>query len=431
MPRGFDKRAWIVVAMLFAFMLINFADKAILGLAAGPIMQELKLTHTQFGQVGSSFFLFFSLSAIVVGFVVNRVQTKWALAVMAAAWALIQLPMLMVVGLPFLMANRIILGAGEGPAYPVALHASYKWFPNEKRPLPTSVIALGGAFGTGVVAPGITYVILNYSWHAAFGLLGVLGLVWVMVWLVVGREGPLSANAGHAADTGAIHLPYARLLTCRTVVGTMVVGFCAYWLLTLAVVWLPNYLVKGAGYSPTATGWIVTLPAFSQIIFSPAICTLSERLKLREVSSRVSRAVLASSCVLVAGILTFALPQVAPGAVQIAIITLAFSVGAVIFALGHVMVAEVTPVGQRGAMLGILNAVMSLAGIFAPLAMGMVVDVGINDADGFRTGFMIAGALVVVGSMLGLLLINPEADLRRFSRRADDTLALKPLATRA
>jgi hypothetical protein len=52
-----DKRAWAVVAMLFLFMLINFADKAVLGLSAGPIIEELKLTHTQFGQVGSSFFL--------------------------------------------------------------------------------------------------------------------------------------------------------------------------------------------------------------------------------------------------------------------------------------------------------------------------------------------------------------------------------------
>jgi MFS transporter, ACS family, D-galactonate transporter len=53
-------RAWIVVGLLFLFMLINFADRAVLGLAAVPIMQELGLSHTQFGLIGASFFTFFS-----------------------------------------------------------------------------------------------------------------------------------------------------------------------------------------------------------------------------------------------------------------------------------------------------------------------------------------------------------------------------------
>jgi hypothetical protein len=39
-------RAWIVLGLLFLFMLINFADRAVLGLAAVPIMQELGPSHT-------------------------------------------------------------------------------------------------------------------------------------------------------------------------------------------------------------------------------------------------------------------------------------------------------------------------------------------------------------------------------------------------
>jgi MFS family permease len=67
------KRAWTITGLLFLCMLVNFADKAVVGLAAVPIMQELELTPKQFGLVGSSFFFLFSLSAILVGFVANRV----------------------------------------------------------------------------------------------------------------------------------------------------------------------------------------------------------------------------------------------------------------------------------------------------------------------------------------------------------------------
>ena len=36
-------RAWVVVVLLFIFMVINFADKGVIGIAAVPIMQELEL----------------------------------------------------------------------------------------------------------------------------------------------------------------------------------------------------------------------------------------------------------------------------------------------------------------------------------------------------------------------------------------------------
>ena len=62
--------------MLFIFMLINFADKAVLGLSAVPVMHELELNHTQFGLIGTSFFVFFSIGAIATGFLVNQVPTK-------------------------------------------------------------------------------------------------------------------------------------------------------------------------------------------------------------------------------------------------------------------------------------------------------------------------------------------------------------------
>ena len=117
------KGAWKITFLLFLFMLVNFADKIVVGLAGVPIMKDLKLDAEQFGQLGSSFFLLFSISAIVVGFIVNRVATRWVLLVLAVIWALAQFPMVGTVGLGTLMICRIILGAGEGPAPSVATHA--------------------------------------------------------------------------------------------------------------------------------------------------------------------------------------------------------------------------------------------------------------------------------------------------------------------
>ena len=148
------KGAWKITFLLFLFMLVNFADKIVVGLAGVPIMTDLKLQPEQFGLLGSSFFFLYSIAAIVVGFIVNRVETRWVLLVLAAIWALAQFPMVGTIGFGTLLICRIILGAGEGPAGAVAVHAIYKWFPDEKRTLPTAILSQGSAFGVDLRGSG-------------------------------------------------------------------------------------------------------------------------------------------------------------------------------------------------------------------------------------------------------------------------------------
>jgi ACS family D-galactonate transporter-like MFS transporter len=210
-------QAWLMVALLFLFMVINFADKAVIGIAAVPIMDELKLSPREFGLLGSSFYLLFAVSAVVTGFIVNRVETRWALLVMGFVWALTQFPMLGTVGFATLAACRVALGAGEGPAYPVALHSTYKWFPNELRTLPTAVVAQGAGIGILVALPVLNWVIVHYSWHWAFGVLGIAGLAWTAAWLLLGREGPLTAAAAAAATGRVERVAYAQLFLSPTI----------------------------------------------------------------------------------------------------------------------------------------------------------------------------------------------------------------------
>src|SRR5512140_990327 len=217
------KGAWKITFLLFLFMLVNFADKIVVGLAGVPIMTELKLEPEQFGLLGSSFFFLFSISAIVVGFIVNRIETRWVLLVLAAIWALAQFPMVGTVSFTTLLICRVILGAGEGPAASVAVHAIYKWFPAEKRTLPTAILSQGSAFGVIVAVPALNWVIVNHSWHYAFGALGVVGLIWVAAWLALGKEGPLEEISASAVAEPKI--PYLQLLTSRTFIGCVAATF--------------------------------------------------------------------------------------------------------------------------------------------------------------------------------------------------------------
>ena len=202
------KGAWGITALLFLFMLINFADKVVVGLAAQPIMKDLGLDPEKFGLIGSSFFFLFAVSAVLVGFITNRVPAKRTLLIMALVWSIVQFPMLGTVSIEVLIACRIILGAGEGPAAPVATHAAYKWFPDSLRGLPTAIIAQGSALGVIVAVPALNWVIINYSWHWAFGALGIVGLIWAVLWLIFGREGTLVDPPVSEAGGSNDRVPY-------------------------------------------------------------------------------------------------------------------------------------------------------------------------------------------------------------------------------
>jgi MFS transporter, ACS family, D-galactonate transporter len=411
-----NRNAWTAVVLVFLFMLINFADKAVIGLASVPIMLDLGLNHRQFGLLGSAFFLLFSLSGVVVGFLANRIGTKVLMLVMGIVWAAALLPMSVSANFGMLLASRVVLGAAEGPAFPVAVHSVYKWFGDQRRALPTSVVASGAAFGTGLVAPLITWIIVHYGWHAAFGTLGGVGLAWACLWFVFASEGPIDQDATAGGATAAQRISYRRLLLSRTAMGVFLAGFAAYWIIALNLVWLANYLIKAVHLSATQAGWVITLPSILQMGFAPLCAYLSMALRRRGFSSRISRGVLGSICVVVAGIALACVPFAGSGALEIGLVGLSCSIGSVIFTLGTTLIGEISPASQRGAMLGITNSIHTLAGLCAPFLMGLLVDIDADPIAGFRTGYLYAGVLVALLGSTAAILIDPEADVLNFQR---------------
>ena len=105
--------------------------------------------------------------------------------------------------------------------------------------------------------PALNWIIVNHSWHHAFGALGVVGLMWVVAWFLLGREGPLVQTVATAADT---RIPYSRLLTSRTFIGCVVATFGAYWALSLGLTWFTPFIVKGLGFTQQQAGFISIMP---------------------------------------------------------------------------------------------------------------------------------------------------------------------------
>ena len=413
-----------MTALIFLFMLINFADKVVVGLAAQPIMAELHLTPEQFGLIGSSFFFLFALSAVIVGFITNHVPTRHTLLVMAIVWSLVQFPMLGTVSLEVLIACRIILGAGEGPAAPVATHAVYKWFPDSLRGLPTAIIAQGSALGVIIAVPALNWIIVNYSWHWAFGALGIVGLLWAGLWLIFGREGTLVDPPVRHAAGGGERVPYRYLLTCPSIVAACCAGFASYWGLALGLTWFTSYLVGGLGYTQKLGGNLSILPWILGMFVVLGGGFISQRLKKAGVSSRLSRGAFASATVILGGAILPFVGSMPTPELKLALVVVGGAIGSTIYVVIPMIVSELTPQPQRAGMLAITTSVVTLAGVLAPLVMGAMVQKAATPMLGYERGYLVLGILLIAGGLIGLLFIRPELDRKRLSAHA---VALPPL----
>ncbi|NPU12121.1 MFS transporter [Bradyrhizobium sp. 83002] len=405
------KGAWKITFLLFLFMLVNFADKIVVGLAGVPIMSELNLSAEQFGLLGSSFFFLFSIAAIVVGFVVNKVPTRWVLLVLALIWAVAQFPMVGTVGFTTLLICRIILGAGEGPAASVAIHAVYKWFPDEKRALPTAILSQGSAFGVILAVPALNWIIVNHGWHYAFGALGIVGLMWSAAWLWLGREGPLADI--ESADMREQRVPYLQLLTSRTFVGCVAATFGAYWALSLGLTWFTPFLVKGLGFSQAQAGFISILPWVFGACVVLTTGFASQMLMARGVSTRMARGVLGATPLVIGGILMACMAHVDGASAKIALLVVGSGLCGSIYVVCPPMIGEFTPVAQRGAAMAIYGALYTLAGIVAPVVMGKMIQASGSLLDGYMSGFTINAVIMVISGLLGLALLWPNTERAR------------------
>ncbi|NEB41538.1 MFS transporter [Streptomyces sp. SID14515] len=417
-----DRRAWLVTAMIVMFMVINFADKAVLGLAAHPIMEELDISKSTYGAISSSFYVLFSLSGLVVGFFSTRISSHVLLCVMTALWAVVQLPVLVVAAVPTLIAGRVLLGAAEGPAASMSMHALYKWFPAERRAFPSALQISGAALGTLISAPLLTWVITAHGWRAAFASLAVVSAGWSLVWFLMGQDGPYGEEhparhgtgpADRPGVTATTPVPYRRLLLNGTVIGSIASAFGASWALSLSSAWLPVYLSSQLDMTPARAATTISIISGLSLVLLLAVSPVVDALKSRGVSSRWSSGALQGGAVVVAGCAMASFPLVDATGPRLILIAVAFGGHAIAIPLHYVTTAEVVPTGRRGAVFGIVAATGTLPGLVAPFLSGRVIDGAASEQAGYATVFLIAAAVMVVSGAAAMSAIHPERDAPR------------------
>lgn len=444
-----NRRAWLITGMLVIFQMINFADKAVLGLVAEPAMRELGLSASEFGFIGSAFFFLFAVSAVCVGFLAARVPTRWILLAMGVCWSVLQFPMLLGGGAAVLLVTRVVLGAAEGPATPTALHHVHGWFPARERGLPSTLVAIGSTLGPIVAAPILAYIIAHpqWGWRWAFGFLGGVGLVWSAAWWLVAKEGPYShlkqAQQGHtpctAPDQGSQgdsiaqksdtlkHVPIFRVFSSSMFIIATLAGAGCFWAQGFLTTWSPRYLSAVVALSPEMVGLVSTFPWLFGALTLAVLGYASRVMMRRGISVYLSLGATLGFVLLLSGVCFLILPhQQGYAAVTLLVVGAGL---AMTFPLAPTAAAFCVASRQRGAVMATLTAIASLGGIVAPVMVGSLMEragylqagKGVPQtlemtarlAEGMNASFVYIGCYLVVVGLVSMLCLNPDRTARK------------------
>lgn len=405
-----SKRAWAVTCMIVLFATINWADKAIIGIVAQPLQEELGFTATQIGFAGSAFFFLFSISGALVGFLGDRFQIKWILFTLAALWGFIQFPIVLSGTYAVLILTRILLGAAEGPATAMANTAVFQWFPPKRRGFPAALVTAGPSLAKIAAAPTLALILNKWGWQACFVFMGIVSVIWCVTWFFIGKDGPYGKAATTQSSTNKRPRINTKVFKTRTFWGALISSSTVYGIVAASITWLPSFFEKGLGYSRLESGIMFGIPSIFAMIILFSVSIFTDKLSSRGTSSRITRVFTSAIFMIIGGSVLILLPFATSSFYMFLILIVGYGCVGVVIPLMNAVISQISPVQNIASTLGIFLALQNLSGLVSPTMVGYVVESAVVAKDGFALAYQIMGISIVIGGLLALYLMYPERD---------------------
>jgi MFS family permease len=386
-----------VVILLVLSVSINYVDRGNLSIAAPLLKDELGISASQLGILLSSFFWTYAACQILAGWLVDRFEVNWVLAVGFFLWSIATASTGLVHGFAMLLTLRLLLGIGESVAYPCYSKILAAHFHEHQRGLPNALIDAGTKVGpaVGTLVGGI--FMARFGWRPFFIVLGLGSLFWLPGWVKWMPRGPGIAE-GHPSGIPSIPDILRRRSAWATFLGLFCSNYFWYFLLT----WLPFYLVRERHFSMNLMATVGSTAYFVTASATTMAGWLSDRFIAAGATPTRVRKTCTGAGLGGATIILGAAWVSNPVASMVFLMLGCMSYG--VFASSHWAITQ-TIAGPRaaGRWSGLQNFVGNLAGVAAPAITGFVVD----KTGQFFWAFAVSAAVALAGSMVYLFLLGP------------------------
>lgn len=406
------KRRYVAI-FLFANLFINYMDRATLSVAAPEIAKHFNWAPATMGLVFSSFLWTYCFCLIPWGWMSDRLGTRKINGVSVTMWSLAAIFTGVASGFGSMLASRLALGVGEAASFPTAGKVVRQWFPTKERGLATAIFNAGTFAGPAVSAPMVAWLVLHTGWRMAFVVTGVVGLVWVVLWLSLfnlpaecswlpetERAYLVRTTDGHGRAATPAKGSLMRLLTRKTMWGLFITQGCCAYTMSLFLFWLPSYLTEARKLSLMKASWFTAVPYLVAAILGILIGKLSDSVLTPEAVKRGKRRsmlvifILLSTVVLVTNAVTHE---------YLILLLVSMSLTCISSAL-TLNIAMTNDLMWNHEMAGTALGILFLGGnsfsLFAPVITGYIVEKTLS----FDYAFYVGGGLLFLGALASLTM---------------------------
>ncbi|SFU18331.1 MFS transporter [Paraburkholderia aspalathi] len=296
--RSAPENPWSILVLLALGLLISFVDRTSLSsaLADKSFVREFSLTSVERGWLNSAVFWSYGLVQMPMGWLVDRYGVKWPYSICFVLWCIAAAATGMVTTLSALIVMRLLIGVAEAVVVPATYRYLANNFEETQKGTALGIFSIGGKMGPALGAPIAAWMIVTYSWKMMFIATGLVGLIWLVPWLLMVRNDYPSRGQLAAAIHLASSVPLRNLLTSPVVWGGLINNFCYSYFAFYCMTWMPAYLVEQRGLSLEKSG-LYTFFSFVGIAIVAAIAGWAAD----RIIARGNDAVVVRKCFIVAG----------------------------------------------------------------------------------------------------------------------------------
>jgi ACS family glucarate transporter-like MFS transporter len=407
------KRWYAVAVGILLIMLLGYADRVNVSVAAPQLMKAFHLSASAYGVVSSSFGWLYTLVLVPVGVLIDRRGARRYLPAFIVIWSIGAGLTGAAAGLGMLLVARLVLGLGESAVVPGSNIVVREWSPARERGLFTGFSNAGTLIGPGLGSIVAAALIASAGWRGSFGVMTLVGLIVAVAWWALYRPPEearwlTKAERRHIqatrlnADTAASArgIPVARLFRTRAVWGLMLTQGCANYTSYLFLTFLPLYLSGERHISGMGTGWISGVTYGGAAIGTLAISILSDRF-LKPARLKAGGRRYAISIAMICGMVLLAAPAVTSTAALVILVAIVLALITAALSLNYTLASDLTADSSSTGRVVSFNAFGgNVFGLLAPIVTGWLID----RTGSYTVPFEVAAVLLGVGALINLFV---------------------------
>lgn len=435
---------WWVIALIALATIINYIDRQALSVLWPDIVEDLfpdesALERKQiYANISIVFVFAYAFGQAIFGKIFDWVGTRIGFVLSIGVWSLATVAHAFAQGVLSFSIFRAILGVAEAGNWPGATKGNAEWFPTKERALAQGIFNSGAAIGGIVAIPLIAFLTIYFSWQMVFVVVGLVGLLWLIPWLVLVKAPPGSHPwitteereyiltgqrpeatkevSTEAAEAEEYTPSTGELLSRKQSWGVIIASAAIDPIWWLFVFWIPIYLnevyamdVKSIGIY----GWVPYVGAMFGAWFGGLLA--QNRLKAGWDTNKTRKFVITLGCLIM---LPSLLAMANPGAPVTAVLIMAVILFGFQTAIGNVQTLPSDLLGKKA-----VGTLAGFAGMAAKLgAVGLTSLVPWLTADGNYTPAFIIGASLAIIAMAAVWLLIPKVEpLKPLANGNNDT----------